>query len=202
MSRRCFTFHCLVLAACLAAALVFGADPARAAGDRVLVKLETTKGVIVLELFPDKAPKTVANFLGHVRRGYYNGTIFHRVINGFMIQGGGFDANMARRAEGGTVVNEADNGLTNDVYTVAMARTSDPNSAAAQFFINVKDNPFLNHRSKTPSEWGYCVFGKVFSGKRVVDAIKGVRTTSRGPYKDVPVDPVTIVRAEVLDQAP
>jgi len=165
-----------------------------------MVKMETSMGEITLELFPDKAPKTVANFLEYVKDGFYNGTIFHRVINGFMIQGGGFDAAMNQKPTRAPIQNEADNGLSNDAYTIAMARTSDPNSATAQFFINVADNKFLNHTAKTPQGWGYAVFGKVVKGQDVVDKIKAVTTATQGMYQNVPLEPVTITKAYVVQQ--
>src|SRR4030042_2768182 len=163
-----------------------------------MVKLETSMGEIVLELNPEKAPDTVANFLQYVKDGFYNGTIFHRVINGFMIQGGGFDAKMSQKSTRAPIKNEADNGLTNDNYTIAMARTGDPNSATAQFFINTVNNAFLNHTAKTPQGWGYAVFAKVVQGKEVVDKIKAVPTATKGMYENVPVEPVTIVKATVV----
>ena len=166
----------------------------------VLVKLTTTKGDIVLELNPEKAPVTVANFLKYVGQGYYDGLIFHRVINGFMIQGGGFDKDMVQRKPGSPIKNEADNGLKNLAYTVAMARTSDPHSATGQFFISVKDNANLNHTDKSDRGWGYAVFGKVVQGKEVVDAIKAVPTANRGMNEGVPLEPVTIVKAQVIAQ--
>nr|WP_320172637.1 peptidylprolyl isomerase [Maridesulfovibrio sp.] len=171
-----------------------------AAGSKVFVQLQTSMGNIVLELDRDKAPKTVENFLRYVKEGHYDGTIFHRVISGFMIQGGGMDKNMEERPTHAPIENEARNGLYNDKYTVAMARTNDPHSATAQFFINVADNNFLNFKSASGSGWGYAVFGKVLGGKKVVDKIAGVVTYSKGHYDDVPVKPVTIIKAEVLDQ--
>jgi peptidyl-prolyl cis-trans isomerase B (cyclophilin B) len=171
---------------------------ARAEGSHPLVKLETSMGDLTLELYPDKAPATVANFLEYVKAGFYNGTIFHRVINGFMIQGGGLDAQMNKKPTRPPIKNEADNGLTNDANTIAMARTNDPNSATAQFFINVADNTFLNHTAKTPRGWGYAVFGKVIKGQAVVDKIKAVPTTSRDGYENVPVEAVTILKATVV----
>ena len=155
-------------------------------------------GVITLELDADKAPKSVANFLAYVEKGHYDDTIFHRVISGFMVQGGGMSPGMKEKKVGTKLENEADNGLTNDHYTVAMARTSDPHSATSQFFINVKDNDFLNHRDQSMQGWGYCVFGKVTEGQDVVDAIKGVRTGKKGFHSDVPLDDVVIERAEVV----
>jgi peptidyl-prolyl cis-trans isomerase B (cyclophilin B) len=161
-----------------------------------VVKLTTNFGDITIELDAEKAPVTVKNFLDYVEKGFYDGVIFHRVINGFMIQGGGFDVNMKQKATDAPIKNEANNGLGNDKYTIAMARTSIPDSATAQFFINVADNDFLNHTSPTPSGWGYCVFGKVVSGMDVVDKIKAVKTTSRAGHQDVPVEPVVIEKAE------
>ncbi|MDD6174022.1 MAG: peptidylprolyl isomerase [Elusimicrobiaceae bacterium] len=162
------------------------------------VLLKTNKGDIVLELNAEKAPQTVENFVKYVNDGHYNGTIFHRVIKGFMIQGGGFDADMNQKQTRSPIMNEADNGLKNDKYTIAMARTSDPDSATAQFFINSNDNDFLNFRSQTMQGWGYAVFGKVVAGENVVDAIEVVPTTRKFPHDDVPVQPVVIEKAEVL----
>ncbi|PIE53763.1 MAG: peptidylprolyl isomerase [Dethiosulfovibrio peptidovorans] len=163
-----------------------------------MVHLKTNKGTIVLKLNHEKAPKTVENFLSYVRDGFYDGTIFHRVIDGFMIQGGGFTAEMEQKTTGEPIENEADNGLKNDTYTVAMARTQDPNSATAQFFINVKDNAFLNHSAPTMQGWGYAVFGSVCEGTDVVNAIKAVPTGSVGFYQDVPKEPVIILKATIL----
>jgi peptidyl-prolyl cis-trans isomerase B (cyclophilin B) len=173
---------------------------AQAERSHPLVKLETSMGNITLELYPDKAPATVANFLEYVKAGFFNGTIFHRVINGFMVQGGGLDAQMNKKATRAPIKNEADNGLTNDAYTVAMARTNDPDSATAQFFINVANNAFLNHTGKNPRGWGYAVFGKVVKGQDVVDKIKAVATTTRASYEDVPQEPVTIIKATVVQE--
>lgn len=172
-----------------------------AQGERrpTLVKLTTTMGDITLELFPEKAPVTVANFLKYVQEGFFDGSIFHRVINGFMIQGGGFDAQMKQKPAVTPITNEADNGLANAAYTVAMARTMDPHSATAQFFINVADNQFLNHSAKTPQGWGYCVFAKVVAGKEVVDQIKAVPTANRGMHQNVPQEPVVILKAVVVE---
>ena len=153
------------------------------------------KGVITLELDQDKAPKTVANFLDYVNNGHYNNTVFHRVIPGFMVQGGGFEPGMAQKPTGAEIQNEANNGLKNDTYTVAMARTSAPHSATAQFFINVADNGFLDYPGQ--DGWGYCVFGRVTEGMDVVDKIKGVKTGRSGFHQDVPVEDVVIERAEV-----
>ena len=162
------------------------------------VKLTTSQGDVVLELNSAAAPKTVDNFLGYVKDGYYDGAIFHRVIAGFMIQGGGFDADMKRKSPRPPILNEADNGLPNRTGTIAMARTADPHSASAQFFINVKDNAFLNHRGKTSKGWGYCVFGRVVEGMDVVRAIEKVPTTSRSGMRDVPKSPVVIEQATVV----
>ena len=163
-----------------------------------MIKLHTNHGTITLQLFADKAPETVANFIQYVKDGHYNGTIFHRVINGFMIQGGGFAPGMKQKLTRPPVKNEADNKLKNTAYTVAMARTSDPHSASAQFFINVADNGFLDHTAPSPQGWGYCVFGKVTAGTEVVDKIKGVKTSRSGMHQDVPVEDVVIEKAEVI----
>ena len=163
------------------------------------VLLETTSGDILIELYADKAPATVENFLKYVNEGFYANTIFHRVIKGFMIQGGGMNMKMEEKATHAPIKNEADNGLANERGTIAMARTRDPHSATAQFFINVKDNDFLNFRSPTAQGWGYAVFGKVVEGSDVVDAIAKVKTGNFGPFGDVPLEPVLITRAEVLE---
>jgi peptidyl-prolyl cis-trans isomerase B (cyclophilin B) len=155
-------------------------------------------GVVTLELDAEKAPKTVANFVDYVKQGHYDGTLFHRVINGFMIQGGGLTPDFKQKPTGAPVDNEANNGLKNAAYSVAMARTSDPHSATAQFFINVADNGFLDHTAPTPQGWGYTVFGKVVSGQQVVDAIKAVSTGRRGPHSDVPKDDVVIEKAVLV----
>ncbi len=165
------------------------------AGDNPIVEMDTTQGKIVLELYADKAPKTVKNFLAYVDDGFYDGTIFHRVIPNFMIQGGGFSADMQQKKTRSPIDNEANNGLRNERGTIAMARTSDPHSATAQFFINTKNNDFLNHKGKSPQGWGYAVFGRVAEGMVVVDAISGVKTGTRGPFRDVPTDPVVIRKA-------
>ena len=163
----------------------------------VQVKMETSQGDIILELYTDKAPKTVANFLKYIENGFYSNTIFHRVIDGFMIQGGGFDTKYMRKPTEAPILNEADNGLPNKLGSIAMARTMDPHSATAQFFINVADNDFLNFRAETPDGWGYCVFGKVTDGMDVVDKIKGVETGNKGYHQDVPVEDVVIESVEV-----
>jgi peptidyl-prolyl cis-trans isomerase B (cyclophilin B) len=163
-----------------------------------MVRLYTNLGVIGIELDAAHAPETVKNFLGYVESGFYANTVFHRVIDGFMIQGGGFEPGMRQKKTGAPIKNEAANRLKNERYTVAMARTNDPHSASSQFFINVKDNAFLNHSEPSPEGWGYCVFGKVVEGREIVDKIKGVRTGKRGFHSDVPVEDVIIEKAEVV----
>ena len=160
------------------------------------VRMTTNMGNITVELDADKAPKTVANFIDYVNKGHFTNTIFHRVIKDFMIQGGGFEPGMKQKATDTTVENEAKNGLKNDKYTIAMARTSAPHSASAQFFINTKDNAFLNYPGQ--DGWGYAVFGKVTEGQDIVDQINGVKTTRSGMHSDVPVDPVVIEKVEVI----
>jgi peptidyl-prolyl cis-trans isomerase B (cyclophilin B) len=160
------------------------------------VVLHTNQGKITLELDADKAPKTVENFLSYVRDGHYNGTIFHRVIDGFMVQGGGFEPGMKQKPTKDSVENEANNGLKNEPYTVAMARTTDPHSASAQFFINVKNNNFLDYPGQ--DGWGYCVFGRVTEGTDIVDKIKSVKTTRSGMFSDVPVENIIIEKAEII----
>ena len=161
-----------------------------------MVRLHTNFGVITLELDSAKAPKTVENFLQYVRSGHYDNTIFHRVIDGFMVQGGGMEPGMKQKSTRAPIANEAGNGLKNKRYTVAMARTSEPHSATAQFFINVADNDFLDHKGPSPQGWGYCVFGRVSAGTDVVDRIKGVATANSGFHQNVPKDDVVIKRAE------
>jgi cyclophilin family peptidyl-prolyl cis-trans isomerase len=178
----------------LATALASGA-PASPTAAKPRVALDTSMGRIVIELEPGAAPKTVENFLAYVDTGHYDGTIFHRVIPGFMIQGGGFTADMSQKPTRAGIQNEADNGLKNTRGTVAMARTGDPHSASAQFFVNSVDNDFLNHTAKTPQGWGYTVFGRVVEGLEVVDKISGVATGNRGPFQNVPTAPVTITKA-------
>ncbi len=163
-----------------------------------MIKLHTNHGVISLELDAARAPETVANFIQYVEDGHYSNTVFHRVIDGFMIQGGGFEPGMKQKPTREPVQNEANNGLKNDKYTIAMARTSAPHSASAQFFINVGDNDFLNHSAPTPQGWGYCVFGKVADGTDVVDKIRKVKTGSKGMHQDVPLEDVIIEKAEVV----
>jgi peptidyl-prolyl cis-trans isomerase B (cyclophilin B) len=185
MKRRGCFFAALVCCTLLATAAF--------AGPRV--RLETTSGNIVIELNRDKAPKTVDNFLAYVRSGFYNGTIFHRVIKGFMIQGGGLDEDMREKPNGSPILNEANNGLKNGRYAIAMARTGDPHSATSQFFINVADNPALDFRNVTRGGFGYAVFGRVVGGEDVVDAIAGVPTGRKAGHEDVPLAPVIIKRA-------
>lgn len=162
------------------------------------VEMTTSAGTIRIELDDAKAPASVANFLDYVNKGHYVGTVFHRVIKGFMIQGGGFEPGMKQKPTGAPIANEANNGLRNDRYTIAMARTSAPHSATAQFFINTTDNDFLNFKSESPQGWGYAVFGRVVAGTDVVDAIEGVRTGRRGMHDDVPLDDVVIQKAVVV----
>ena len=165
-----------------------------------MVEIHTNKGKIVLTLNAEKAPNSVANFLDYVKSGHFDGTIFHRVINGFMIQGGGFDEDMNQKPTKDPIDNEAANGLKNRAYTIAMARTNDPHSATAQFFINVSDNDFLDFKSPSGSGWGYAVFGEVSEGKDVVDAIKSVKTSNKGFHQDVPGEPVVIDKAVVVGE--
>ncbi|MDR0277692.1 MAG: peptidyl-prolyl cis-trans isomerase [Paucimonas sp.] len=162
------------------------------------VKLSTNHGDIVLQLDSEKATKTVENFVQYVQDGHYDGTIFHRVIKGFMIQGGGFDTNMKQKSTRASIQNEADNGLPNKKYSIAMARTMEPHSASAQFFINGTDNDFLNHSGKNVQGWGYAVFGEVTEGQEVVDAIEKVATGSKSGHQDVPKEDVVIVKAELI----
>jgi cyclophilin family peptidyl-prolyl cis-trans isomerase len=167
--------------------------PSAALADNPKVNIQTNKGVIAVELYADKAPATVKNFLAYVDEGFYNGTVFHRVIKDFMIQGGGFGQDMQKKPTHAPIKNEADNGLENERGTLAMARTSDPDSATAQFFINQRDNDFLNHKSKNARGWGYAVFGRVTKGMDVVDEIAAMHTGPSGPFrKDVPQEPVVI----------
>ncbi len=163
-----------------------------------MVKLYTSMGSITLELDEARAPLTVRNFLDYVQSGFYANTVFHRVIDGFMIQGGGFEPGMTQKATRETIKNEADNGLTNKAYTIAMARTPDPHSASSQFFINVSDNDFLDFSSPTPQGFGYCVFGRVVEGKEVIDQIRKIATGTRGMHDDVPLEDVVIKSAEIV----
>lgn len=190
----------LLLALLLVLPLWSGAAQAQEPNPRV--RMETTQGDIILELYPDKAPKTVANFLAYVKEGFYDGTIFHRVISGFMIQGGGFTADMAQKPTRPPIVNEADNGLRNTIGTIAMARKGDPHSASAQFFINVNNNTPLDFRDRTPRAWGYAVFGRVLKGIDVVKRIESAPTTRVGYFRDVPREPIIISRVSLLDADP
>lgn len=164
-----------------------------------MIKLHTNHGVITLRLFDEQAPQTTANFKEYVKSGHYDGTIFHRVIGNFMIQGGGFEPGLKQKPTRAPIRNEADNGLSNKLGTVAMARTSEPHSASAQFFINVTDNDFLDYRSATPQGWGYAVFGEVTDGLDVLNAIKAVATGSKGGHQDVPLEDVVLLKAELVD---
>ena len=184
-----------VVISVLVTLVMAGVDMAAAGNPRV--EMETSKGKFVIELYPEKAPDTVKNFLNYVNTKFYDGTIFHRVIPKFMIQGGGFTADMKRKPVGAPIKNEANNGLKNDRGTIAMARTNDPHSATAQFFINTVNNDFLNHKSKTTQGWGYVVFGKVVAGMNVVDAISSAKTVMRGMYRDVP-DEIIEIRSTVV----
>jgi peptidyl-prolyl cis-trans isomerase A (cyclophilin A) len=195
MHRRTLTRWVAGAALAIAAALPASAQTAGPSAAAQRVKLETSLGVITLELDAQKAPKTVANFVQYVKDKHYDGTVFHRVIDGFMIQGGGFTADMQQKPTRASIPNEADNGLKNLPLTVAMARTNDPHSASAQFFINIADNRFLNHTQPTLNGWGYAVFGKVVAGADVVDKIRQVRTGNRGMFENVPSTPVTILKA-------
>ena len=164
-----------------------------------MIRIQTSYGAILIDLDAERAPKSAENFLSYVREGFYDGTLFHRVIDNFMIQGGGFLPGMIQKTARTPIENEARNGLRNERGTIVMARTSDPHSATAQFFINVVDNDFLNHTAMTPTGWSYCVFGKVTDGMTVVDRIKGIPTSSRGGYKDVPITDVVIEKIQIAD---
>ncbi|NNL57146.1 MAG: peptidyl-prolyl cis-trans isomerase [Pseudomonadales bacterium] len=177
------------------ASKLFGSENKSAVATTVV--METSKGTIELTLFSDKAPASVANFLQYVNDGFYDGTQFHRVIDGFMIQGGGFTAELSKKPTRGPINNEADNGLLNTTGTIAMARTNAPHSATSQFFINVADNAFLNHRGKAGNQWGYAVFGEVSKGMDVVEAIKAVPTQTRSGYANVPIEPVLITKVQI-----
>lgn len=168
-------------------------------GTNKMVKLTTSLGEIIIELYSEQAPVTVQNFLDYVESGFYQGTTFHRVIPGFMVQGGGLDENMHPKSNNPPILNEADNGLKNEIATLSMARTSDPHSATSQFFINVADNAFLDFQAKTPQGWGYAVFAKVASGMEVVNSIAGVKTGSKKGHSDVPLEPIVILSAEVVE---
>jgi peptidyl-prolyl cis-trans isomerase B (cyclophilin B) len=186
----------MVVLAAFVTLVTAGASMAVAGNPKV--EMETSKGKMVIELFPAKAPETVKNFLNYVEAKFYDGTIFHRVIPKFMIQGGGFTSDMKKKTAGTPIKNEADNGLKNERGTIAMARTGDPHSATAQFFINSVNNDFLNHKGKTQQGWGYVVFGKVIKGMDVVDAISAAKTVTRGGYRDIPAETIEIRSARVL----
>lgn len=182
------------------AALLLSGDLLMAANDNApKVRMETSSGTLVIQLDAKNAPETTKNFLIYIDDGFYDGTIFHRVIKGFMIQGGGFDRDFKQRPTLPPIQNEADNGLKNERGTIAMARTGDPHSATAQFFINSVDNDFLDHREKSPQGWGYAVFGKVVEGLEVIDAISGVATGQHGPHSDVPQSQILILKAERVE---
>ena len=203
-SARTFSFVCAMSLALASGGAAQATSSIPTQGKSVMstnprVKLHTNMGDMVIALDAEKAPKTVANFLSYVNEGFYDGTIFHRVISNFMVQGGGFEPGMKQKQTHAPVDNEANNGLKNDMYTLAMARTSDPHSATAQFFINVANNEFLNYTSPTPNGWGYTVFGKVVEGTDVVDKIKAVKTGNKGFHQDVPVEDVVIEKATVIE---
>ncbi len=188
----------LLILRLMAFAAVSIANTVEAEAANPKVALETSKGKIVIELSSDKAPATVKNFIEYVKSGFFDGTIFHRVIPNFMIQGGGFTSDMKKKPNNPPIKNEADNGLKNDRGTIAMARTNDPHSATSQFFINTKDNNFLNHTGKNAQGWGYAVFGRVVEGMDAIDAISAVKTGIKGYYRDVPVEPVVIDKVKIL----
>jgi len=191
-----------ILAICLISSAAFAdhhSETNTTTNKTTMVTLKTSMGDIQIELNAEKAPRTVENFLQYVKEGHYDGVIFHRVISNFMIQAGGFDADMQQKETRGPIPNEANNGLTNEKYTLAMARTGEPHSASAQFFINAKNNDFLNFSSETQSGWGYAVFGKVVAGMDVVDKIESVRTGQVGPYGDVPMEPIIIESATIAE---
>lgn len=195
-----FAASVLVLGMAAAAGAESGAEGG-ANGGNPRVAFETSKGRIVVELFADKAPRSVENFLAYVHSGHYDGTVFHRVIPGFMIQGGGFTPDMSQKPTRAPIQNEADNGLSNRRGTLSMARTGEPHSASSQFYVNLVDNSGLDHRDKSPQGWGYAVFGQVVEGMDVVDAIAGVRTGTRSFHQNVPVEPVVVQKAEVVAAA-
>ncbi|MFI3272231.1 MAG: peptidylprolyl isomerase [Pseudomonadota bacterium] len=181
---------------------MFAVTPSHAAQNEkgnTMIKFETTLGDFVVELDEVKAPITCANFINYVKTGFYDGTIFHRVMDGFMVQGGGFTTAMAQKDTGATIQNEADNGLSNVTYSIAMARTNDPHSATAQFFVNVNNNTFLDHKAPTASGWGYAVFGRVVEGTEVIDAMKGVQTGNYGFHQNVPTTPIVINKASIVE---
>ena len=197
MFRALALFLCLMAAPLMAVG--FGFSSAHAATPDPAVKLETNYGDIIVRLDARKAPISTANFVQYVKSGFYDGTIFHRVIKNFMVQGGGFTPDLKQKETRAAIRNEADNGLKNKKYTIAMARTGEPHSATAQFFINTKDNDFLDFKSQTPQGWGYAVFGKVIKGQEVVDKIAAVTTGKKGYYDDVPMENVTIKKAVIVE---
>ncbi|QCU90373.1 peptidylprolyl isomerase [Thiomicrorhabdus sediminis] len=193
MLRRVFlTLGALAVSTVLSVPAMAQSEQAQKSFPQVL--METSAGTVMLELYPDKAPKTVENFLAYVNEGFYDGTIFHRVIGNFMVQGGGFTEDMNKKITRAPIMNEADNGLRNRIGTIAMARTNDPHSATAQFFINVAQNSFLDFREKTPRAWGYAVFGRVIKGMKTVNQIRSARTGFVNGMKDVPIEPITIIK--------
>lgn len=193
--------YMLLMAALVLTFTVAGAAQADGEnGKSVYVRMDTSEGPIVMELWPEKAPATVRNFLKYAMAGFYEETIFHRVIAGFMIQGGGMKQDFRAKDAMLPIKNEADNGLKNKEYTVAMARTNDPHSASSQFFINTKNNAFLDYKASTMKGWGYCVFGQVIAGKATVDKIEKTRTSNAGSYTDVPVKPITITKVAVVER--
>ncbi|HEY9148493.1 MAG TPA: peptidylprolyl isomerase [Gammaproteobacteria bacterium] len=200
MKKLLSLFLLLLVSACNADTAE-NAAPATPADDGPKVLLQTSMGEIVVQLYPEEAPQSVTNFLRYVDEGFYDGTIFHRVIDGFMIQGGGFTPAMEQKQTRAPILNEADNGLRNTVGTIAMARTMEPHSATSQFFINVANNSSLDFREKTPRAWGYAVFGRVVQGMDVVKAIKSVPTTTKGMHRDVPQQDIIITKAERLESA-
>jgi peptidyl-prolyl cis-trans isomerase A (cyclophilin A)/peptidyl-prolyl cis-trans isomerase B (cyclophilin B) len=197
-TKRIIGIICTALVLATGTSAALAANSKSASNGNPVVRMTTSMGVIDIELYPKKAPKTVKNFLSYVNKGFYNGTTFHRVIAGFMIQGGGFEPGLRLKRTELPIANEANNGLTNDTGTIAMARTGDPDPATAQFFINTADNAPLNHRAKTMQGWGYCVFGKVISGMDVVRKIEVTPTGQVGPFGDVPLHDVIITSAEVV----
>lgn len=198
MTRRLFLGLTAGLFAIFTSFSVAAQSDVDAAGNNPQVLMETSEGTIVMELYPDKAPKTVENFLKYVNEGFYDGTIFHRVIANFMVQGGGFTAEMDKKITHAPIENEADNGLRNRIGTVAMARTNDPHSATAQFFINTAQNTFLDFREKTPRAWGYAVFGRVTSGMKTVNKIRMAKTGFKNGMKDVPIKTISIIKARQI----
>jgi peptidyl-prolyl cis-trans isomerase B (cyclophilin B) len=193
-TARTHRFYCFSLGILLC----FLGETAMSAGEP-MVRLQTSMGAIAIQLDREKAPETVANFLEYAREGFYDSTLFHRVIDGFMVQGGGFGPGMRKKSARPPIENEADNGLSNKAGTIAMARTADPHSATSQFYINVADNPFLDFKAPTREGWGYCVFGEVVEGQEVLDRIRQTPTTSRGGHENVPIDDVVLEHVEIVE---